>query len=278
MAEHLDLPALLATAESVVDEAEKIFVRGLGADPTLFKGPGDFATQVDLDIELLFRDVLTDRTGIGLYGEESGGVIGTDPVWVVDPVDGTTNYASGNPLCSILVSLLVNKEPVLAITSLPIMRRRVSAQRGCGIWVNGVRPECPHPASSSHQPRPQVGFSSVGAPRSSLFPNPLQRGFARGVPRSKMKPRITGSIGVDLGFTALGIFGGAVSFSSHVWDNASGVLLVQEAGGVVTDPQGQPWKPGVAGVIAGTPAVHELLMSTMNHGCEPSSEAAGAEG
>lgn len=260
---RLDLPALMATAESVVDAAEKLFIRGLGADPAVFKGPGDFATEVDLEIERLFREELTGHTGIPLYGEESGGRITEAPVWVVDPVDGTTNYASGNPMCAILLSLLVDGRVELALTSLPIMRRRLTAIRGHGLRVNRRPPATPDPAADSAAPVPQVGFSSVGAHRDDRFPTMLQHGLMAEIPRSHMKPRITGSIGVDLGFTALGVFGGAVSFSPNVWDNAAGCLLVSEAGGVVTDPWGKPWHPFSVGVIAGNPECHELLMSTM---------------
>ena len=89
---------LVAFAEAAVDQVEPIFRSGLGAQPARFKGQGDFATEVDLVIEQQLRDILTQMTGISVYGEESGGSV-LDTVWVVDPMDGTANYSAGNPGC-----------------------------------------------------------------------------------------------------------------------------------------------------------------------------------
>ena len=94
----------VAFAEAAVDQVEPIFRSGLGAQPARFKGQGDFATEVDLVIEQQLRDILTQMTGIPVYGEESGGSV-LDTVWVVDPIDGTANYSAGNPMAGILVAL-----------------------------------------------------------------------------------------------------------------------------------------------------------------------------
>ena len=78
-----------------------------------------------------------------------------------------------------------------------------------------------------------------------------------------MRPRISGSVGVDLAFVALGIYQAAVSFSPHIWDNAAGVLLARSAGAVVTDTEGGPWTLDSTGAIVGTPAAHATVLSTM---------------
>src|SRR5699024_2450108 len=136
----LEPRALLAMAEAAVDEVEALFTSGLGADPLITKARGDFATEVDLAIERPLRELLQHFTGFPVYGEEYRGS-GADPlqdtVWVVDPIDGTTNYAAGFPMCAILVALLHKGEPVVALASMPLLCMRVTATLGGGTRVNG---------------------------------------------------------------------------------------------------------------------------------------------
>ena len=92
-----DVTEHLNAAEAAVDAAREIFVNELGAAPALHKGSGDFATAADLAVEELLRDKLTGATGIGVFGEEQGGELDEHACWVVDPIDGTSNYSTGNP-------------------------------------------------------------------------------------------------------------------------------------------------------------------------------------
>ncbi|GAB2503930.1 putative inositol 1-monophosphatase ImpA [Corynebacterium atrinae] len=257
----MDARELLVVAEAVVDDAEAMFIAGLGADPAHWKQPGEFATEVDLAIEALLRQMLTQFTGIPVLGEEAGGLLTADPVWVVDPIDGTSNYAAGNPMCSILISLLVDYQPVVALTSMPLLGQRVTAFEGSPLIING-QPSTP--LAESREMVAQVGFSSVASQVRSTFPSLLRQGLLAELAATYLRPRITGSVGVDLAFTAQGIFGGAVSFSPYVWDNAAGVMLVKAAGGVVTDTEGNEWTPESIGVVAGTNRAHEAIMSTMD--------------
>ncbi|AGF72835.1 inositol monophosphatase family protein [Corynebacterium halotolerans] len=256
-----DARELLAIAEAIVDDAERMFLAGVGADPSQLKQPGDFTTDVDLAIEDHLRRTLTRMTGLPVYGEESGGTLDHRAVWVVDPVDGTSNYAAGNPMCAILVSLLVDNQPVAAVTSMPMLHRRLTAFEGSPLLVNG---RAASPLTESSPLIAQVGFSSVASPLDSPISSIVRQGLLSDLAETFLRPRITGSVGVDLAFAAQGIFGGAVSFSPYVWDNAAGVMLVRAAGGVVTDIEGKAWTPGATGVIAGTRAAHEEIMSTMN--------------
>ena len=161
---------MLAIAEATVDSVSPAFIDGLGARPARFKGEGDFATEVDLAIESELRQSLTQLTGIPVFGEETGAAApgatydrgaaeyaaasesaarsphfleqqeGADaarikaltsgPVWVVDPIDGTANYAAGNPLCGVLVALLMEGKPVAAVADFPLLGRRVAAAEG----------------------------------------------------------------------------------------------------------------------------------------------------
>ena len=144
---------------------------------------------------------------------------------------------------------------------MPLLHRRVTAFEGSPVMVNG---RAMKPLSEVDQLVAQVGFSSVASQQRSQFPSLLRQGLLSELAETYLRPRITGSVGVDLAFAAQGIFGGAVSFSPHVWDNAAGVMLVKAAGGVVTDTEGNDWTPESIGVVAGTSRAHEAIMSTMD--------------
>ena len=250
---------MLAIAEAAVDDAEAIFIDGFGAAPAHLKSPGDFATEVDLAIEARMRATLGAMTGIPVVGEETGGPT-TGTRWVIDPIDGTANYAASNPMCAILLALVVDDQPVLGIASMPMLGRRISAFEGSPLLVNGQ----PQPALQDQSRLvAHVGFSSMATPRNTDFPAGLRRDLLSELSDSYLRPRITGSVGVDLAFTAQGIFGACVSFSPHLWDNAAGVMLMRAAGGVVTDTDGAPWTPG-KGVIAGSEKAHGVLLGTIN--------------
>ncbi|MBV7296170.1 inositol monophosphatase [Corynebacterium sp. TAE3-ERU12] len=250
------MPGLLVAAEAAVDEVADFFRTNLGAHPTVTKKGGSFATEIDLEIERRLRDLLTSSTGLPVFGEEFGG---TDPAeatcWVVDPIDGTTNYSAGYPACAILVALLHRGQPVVGVTDMPMVNIRLTATAGGGTWRNGER------IHLSSKPGGPVGiaFGSVIAHRGGTFPRTWRQLLLAEVGDVYPTIRISGSVGVDLASVAAGAFGGTITFSPNVWDNAAGVLLMREAGGVVTDLAGHEWTPSSLGVLAGRPAVHARL-------------------
>lgn len=250
-----DLRELYNMAEAVMDTAEAMFLEGLGADPAHMKSQRDFATVVDLEIERFFREALLTVTDIPVIGEEYGGDKGR-MYWIVDPIDGTTNFAAGNPMSSILMSLILDGEPVIGLTSVPVTRQRFGAFKGSPLFVNGKAqpPVKERPRVASH-----VGFSSVSAPGSSR----IRQGLLNELTKTNLRPRITGSVGVDLAYTAAGIFGGAISFSPYLWDNAAGVVLCRAAGATVTDLNGKDWAIDSGGVVVGAPVSHTTIRNTV---------------
>ncbi|AKE41515.1 Inositol monophosphate phosphatase [Corynebacterium kutscheri] len=254
-----DIRELYHVAEAVLDSAEATFLAGLGADPAHMKSPGDFATEVDLAIEKQLRENLQRLTGIPVYGEECGGDPGS-PQWVIDPIDGTANFAAGNPMSAIVLSLVIDNKPVIGITSVPVTRQRFGAFSYSPLFING-QPQAPlveRPLLVSH-----MGFSSVSSPADSVAGTLLRQGLLARLTSTHLRPRITGSVGIDLAYTAAGIFAGAISFSPHIWDNAAGVLLAQSAGAIITDLAGNKWTPAATGVIVGTPRAHETILTTL---------------
>ncbi|MDY6999390.1 MAG: inositol monophosphatase family protein, partial [Actinomycetota bacterium] len=137
-ADPAELAELLATAAGVLDAASAQFIAGIGADSAVAKRGNDFATDVDLAIERRVVAELTRLTGIGVHGEEFGGEpLDAERVWVVDPIDGTLNYAAGSPIAAMLLGLLVDGEPVLGLTWLPFLGQRYTAMVGAPVLCNG---------------------------------------------------------------------------------------------------------------------------------------------
>ncbi|WP_448855309.1 inositol monophosphatase family protein [Corynebacterium camporealensis] len=247
---------LLAFAEAAVDQVEPVFKAGIGAEPVRVKGAGDFATEVDLQIEATLRSTLTQMTGIPVYGEESGGDLG-ETTWVVDPVDGTANYSAGNPLCGVLIALVHHGEPIVAVADFPLLGRRLACAEGTELRFLGG------PATGFGGGMSSFGFDEArGHVGCSSH---LATGIFNELRETGLRPRMTGSVGLDNAFVAQGVFDGAVNFSPHPWDNAAGALLIRAAGGVVTDPHGNDWTVESKGMVAGTTQVHATIVEAIRH-------------
>ena len=253
-----DLEGLIATAAAILDEASGPFVEGRGAPSAVQKKGNDFATEVDLAIERQVVEALQSATGIGVHGEEFGGApLDSHLVWVLDPIDGTFNYAAGSPMAAILLGLVRDGEPVAGLTWLPFTGDRYTGVVGKSLWRNGIE-----------QPRLQavdLGDTIVGATTFNVdsrgrVPGRYRLAVIENLSRRCSRMRMHGATGVDLAYTAAGILGGAISFSGHVWDHAAGVALVQAAGGVVTDLFGAPWTVDCPSALVGSPGTHGQLL------------------
>ncbi|OBI91217.1 inositol monophosphatase [Mycobacterium asiaticum DSM 44297] len=260
----MDLEALVAEASAVLDDAVEPFLAGHRAESAVSKKGNDFATEVDLAIERQVVDALVKSTGIEVHGEEFGGADFDSPwVWVLDPVDGTFNYAAGSPLAGILLGLLRDGEPVAGLTWLPFIGTRYTAVVGGPLMKDGEPQPALEPASLADA---LIGAGSFSADSRGRFPGRYRVAVLENLSRLSSRFRMHGSTGLDLAYVADGILGGAISFGSHVWDHAAGVALVRAAGGIVTDLAGEPWVPASKSALAAAPGVHaeilEILRST----------------
>src|SRR6201995_6004610 len=135
----MDLDALVAEASAILDVAAKPFGAGHRADSAVSRRGHDSATKVDLASERQVVDALVSATGIPVHGEEFGGADLDSPwVWILDPVDGTFNYAAGSPMAAILLGLLHDGDPVAGLTWLPFLKERYGAGVGGPGMKNGV--------------------------------------------------------------------------------------------------------------------------------------------
>jgi myo-inositol-1(or 4)-monophosphatase len=253
-----DLNGLVAEAAAILDDAAKPFIAGHGAESAVQKKGNDFATEVDLAIERQVVDALKKATGIDVHGEEFGGADVESPlVWVLDPIDGTFNYAAGSPMAAILLGLVRNGEPVAGLTWLPFTGERFTGVVGEPLRSNGVeQPPLPRAQLSDSV----VGVGTFNIDSRGKVPGRFRLAVIERLSRKCSRMRMHGSTGIDLAYTAAGILGGAISFSGHVWDHAAGVALVRSAGGIVTDLAGNDWTVNSPSALVGVPGTHRELL------------------
>ncbi len=257
----MDLDALVAEASAILDAAAEPFIAGHRADSAVSKRGDDFATQVDLEIERQVVDALVKSTGIEVHGEEFGGAELDSPwVWVLDPIDGTFNYAAGSPMAAILLGLLHDGDPVAGLTWLPFTGERYAAVSGGPLMKNGV-PQAP--LAKAKLTDSVIGVGTFNADSRGRFPGRYRLAVLEELSRVSSRLRMHGATGIDLAYVADGILGGAISFGDHVWDHAAGVALVRAAGGVVTNLAGEEWTPDSRSALAAAPGVHAQILEML---------------
>lgn len=197
----------------------------------------DIVTDADREVEALIRDRLrTERPGEGFLGEESGTSAGaTDITWVVDPIDGTVNYASGIPLYAVSIAVVQGSPdpdtwvPLAGAVHAPVLGETFSAANGGGAQLNSRRIHVAEPSAAGallatgfgYDPATHAGdLATVGRVM------PMARDLRRG-----------GSAALDLSFVAAGRLDGYFERGLQPWDFAAGSLIVQEAGGVFSRPE-----------------------------------------
>lgn len=262
-----DPAELVAQAAEILDRAAEAFVAGHRAGSAVAKRGNDFATEIDLAIERQVVGELEAATGIGVHGEEFGGADLTEPlVWVLDPIDGTFNYAAGSPMAAILLGLLRDGEPVAGLTWLPFVGQRYTAAIGGPMWCNGVAQPSLQRAELAQS---VVGVGTFNAGWGGRFPGRYRLAVFEALSRVCAKIRMHGATGIDLAYVSAGILGAAISFGHHVWDHAAGVALVRTAGGIVTDLTGEPWTLTSRSALAAAPGVHQQVLEILSELDQP---------
>jgi myo-inositol-1(or 4)-monophosphatase len=257
----VDLDGLVAEASAILDAATVPFIAGHRADSAVRKRGDDFATQVDLAIERQVVDALVSATGIEVHGEEFGGADVDSPwVWVLDPIDGTFNYAVGSPMAAILLGLLHDGDPVAGLTWLPFTGERYTAVSGGPLMKNGVPQASLSPAELTES---IIGIGTFNADSRGRLPGRYRLAVVESLSRVSSRLRMHGATGIDFAYVADGILGGAVSFGDHVWDHAAGAALVRAAGGRVTTLTGEEWTPHARSALAAAPGVHAQMLDIL---------------
>jgi myo-inositol-1(or 4)-monophosphatase len=226
----------------------------LARRPGEAKSAGNYVTEADRNSEAAIVEVLArEAPGIPILAEEAGGSrAGT--MWAVDPLDGTTNFMRGIPVVGVSVALLRDGQPELGVVIGPWLGLEFAAQRGRGATLNGDR----LPLLDRGDPSSAVvatGFPFKAKHRMGQYV-PV---FGAALERFEDLRRL-GAASLDLGWTAAQRLDGFFELGLGVWDVAAGAALVLETGGVVSDWSGGPGWLESGDILAGPPAIHEVLV------------------
>ena len=203
------------------------------------KGAGDFVSRADIAAEEIVKTTLMEaRPNYGWLGEETGGEAGKDPTrrWIVDPLDGTTNFLHGLPHWNVSIALEHKDEIVAGVVFDAAKDEMFVAEKGQGAWLNGTRLR----VSDRHRLADATFATGLPFGTRPYLPEVMQD-LARLLPRSA-GVRQMGCAALDLAYVAAGRFEGYWEREISPWDIAAGMILVREAGGLVdgvtkgTDP------------------------------------------
>jgi myo-inositol-1(or 4)-monophosphatase len=250
-------------AESAAREAGEILRANLGKVKDItFKGKNSLVTEVDtLSEETIVECIKRSFPSHDIFAEESGRrSAGSDHVWIIDPLDGTTNYAHGYPLFSISIALEVGGAVKAGVVYDPVKDEMFSAELGKGAFMNGeeirvsgsARLDESHLVTGFVHDDPRMVEKNL-----SHFSDFIWR--ARAVRRD-------GSAALDLCYVACGRFDGFWELGLNPWDTAAGVLIVEEAGGLVTDFTGDEYSIYVKEILASNSGIHSEMIDVLTSG------------
>lgn len=221
-----------------------------------YKGDADLVTIADRNSEILIRERITKRwPSHDVLGEEQGLVdTGSDYRWYVDPLDGTTNFAHGFPVFCVSLALEHKNQRIAGVVFDPTRNELFTAEKGGGAYLNQQRIQV---SKIAHLPETLV---ATGFPSHKRHKNPNIY-FYHQITLRTHGVRRAGSAALDLCCVASGRFDGFWEFNLNPWDTAAGVLIVEEAGGKVSDFRGGPFEINSRETLASNGLVHGALVS-----------------
>lgn len=241
--------------EILLDRRGKVTVERKG-------GHRDLVTEADRMAEEAVNEVLLGAfPEYGIVGEETGETIGSDGHrWFVDPLDGTTNYAQGLPLFATSIALEKDGELLVGVIHLPVLGETYTAVRGRGAWCNG------HPLHVSSEDKLENALLVTGFPYDMAPGRPDNMDHILALVPQSRGVRLLGAAAIDLVYVAAGMFEAYWDLNNAPWDVAAGVLLVEEAGGKVTDMNGGPLDLFNPRMLASNGRLHDRLLGVFGEG------------
>ncbi len=224
------------------------------------KGPADFVTSADKRTErILIEELSRARPGYGFLGEEGGAIEGADKShrYIIDPIDGTTNFLHGIPHFAISIGLEREGQLVSALVYNPVTDDLFTAEKGHGAFLNNKRLRV--------AARKELGSSVIA----TGLPFMGKEGHARAPAEMAAVMNVTagirrmGAASLDLAYVAAGRFDGFWEHGLQPWDVAAGILLLKEAGGVITDINGGEQMMSNGQVVCANENLHPQLLKLL---------------
>jgi myo-inositol-1(or 4)-monophosphatase len=224
------------------------------------KGPGNFVSAADHRAEAILREELAKaRPGYGFLGEEGGLVAGSDKThtWIVDPLDGTTNFLHGIPQFCISIGLERQGTMIAGVIYNPIVDELFTAERGKGAFLNDQRLRV-----AARRDLTEAVFA-CGLPHRGRGDLALFRSEFEAIQDKVAGLRRFGAAALDLAWVAAGRVDADWERDISPWDIAAGLLLVREAGGFVTDVDGEDTMMQTGSIVAGNETMHHELLKLL---------------
>lgn len=272
MSAPAELPALLEVARATARAAAEL-LRDAHAEQVRAKGnPRDLVTEWDVRAEDVIRRELAARApSVPILGEEGGqtgpaaGGAGGGLRWLVDPIDGTVNFAHGLPIWSVSIALEDAGRPIAGVVVAPALGWWFEATLG-----GGARDGAGAPLAVSSTPRLDQALLSTGFPYDRATSPENNFAAWEHMQRTAGACRRLGCASLDLCLVARGWLDGYWERRLKPWDVAAGGLIVAEAGGIVTNTRGGPFDPHAGEVVASNGAIHEELVAELARVRRPS--------
>ncbi|QNK60896.1 inositol monophosphatase family protein [Paenibacillus sp. PAMC21692] len=230
----------------------------------------DLVTEVDKGSERLIRNLIgthfPHHSFLGEEGVEPGPEASSralaemsdaEYLWIVDPIDGTTNFVHGFPFFCVSIALAYQGEVIVGVIYDPCKDELFVAEKGKGAYVHGKK------MSVSGEETLRGSLIATGLPADHHYALPLNLKGIQSVAPEVRNLRIAGSAAIHLAYVAAGRLSGFWEIGLSSWDIAAGVLLVQESGGLVTDTHGRPYNLAVRNIAATNGLVHAELLDKL---------------
>ena len=240
----LNLNIMIKAAE----KASKILIRDFGELEKLqvsSKGPSDFVTNSDKKVEKIIIEELTKtKKKFSILSEEIGKIVNSDKdnFWIIDPIDGTTNFLHGIPHFAISIALKIKEEIVSGLIFDPIKNEMFYAEKNCGAYFNNQRIRV-----SKKKKLDECLFATSGKDDIN----------------NVLNTRKSGSAALDMAYVAAGRFDGYFQKNLSIWDIAAGIIIVKEAGGRISDINYSSDK--VIKVFAGSNSIYEKMLENLSN-------------
>ena len=224
------------------------------------EGVNNLVTQADFASDKAIREVIKSAfPDHGIVSEESDEKISdSEYKWIIDPIDGTVNFANNIPVCCVSIGLEYKGAMLMGAVYNPILNEFFFAEKGKGATLNDEK------IWVSNKTEVLTSCLVTGFPYTYLdHPNGPLEVFSRLI-REGIPVRRLGSAAIDLCWVAAGRFDGFYEHQLYPWDSAAGFLIVEEAGGKVTNLKGEPYSPYEFGIVATNGKIHEELLKWVN--------------
>lgn len=256
-------PLFLSTAIEAVVRAGNLQIAKFGTGVRVEKkGAIDLVTEVDLEVERMFRALVAERfPDHDVLAEEIDVASrGASHRWVFDPLDGTTNFAHGVPIFCASLALEIDGQAAVAAVYDPNRKELFTAEAGVGSWMNGRRLAVSASATALESML-VTGFPYNVHENADEF----VKVFARVLKEARAVRRL-GSAAIDICWVAAGRMDGFWEASLKPWDTRAAALILQEAGGRVTGMDGQPWDPynGLGHILATNGLIHDEILRILS--------------